>query len=260
MSDHEYDEVVSSLRRAGCVFAEEEADILVDSASTPAELTEMLARRVAGEPLEHVVGWVAFCGRRIAVEPGVFVPRRRTEFLVECAAALHPSVLLDLCCGSGAIGLSVDGVTELHAADVDAVAVECASRNLAVAGGTAPVGYVHCGDLYDAVPPDMRGRFDAIVVNAPYVPTADIGLMPREARIHEPNVALDGGTDGADIHRRVAVGAPQWLAPGGHLLIETSAALAHSTLRAVVDAGFAGRIDESEELDAVVVIGSPPSR
>lgn len=256
MSELEYGQVVSALRGAGCVFAEEEADILVESASTPAELTAMLARRVAGEPLEHVVGWVAFCGRRIAVAPGVFVPRRRTEFLVECAAALHPSVLLDLCCGSGAIGLSVDGVTELHAADVDAVAVECASRNVAHVGGAVPAGHVHRGDLYDAVPPEMRGRFDAIVVNAPYVPTGDIGLMPREARIHEPHIALDGGTDGAEIHRRVAVGAPQWLAPGGHLLIETSAALAHSTLRAVIDAGFVGRIAESEAFDAVVVIGS----
>ncbi|MCJ0892354.1 putative protein N(5)-glutamine methyltransferase [Rhodococcus sp. ARC_M5] len=255
MSELEYDEVVFSLRDAGCVFAEEEADILVESAATPAELREKLARRVAGEPLEHVVGWVAFCGRRIAVEPGVFVPRRRTEFLVECTAALHPSVLLDLCCGSGAIGLSVGGVLELHAVDVDAVAVECASRNLADVGGT-----VYLGDLYDAVPPGLLGRFDAIVVNAPYVPTSDIGLMPREARIHEPHIALDGGTDGARIHRRVAAGASRWLAPGGHLLIETSAALAHSTLRAVVDAGLSGRIHESEAFDAVVVVGSLPRR
>ena len=255
MADLEYDETVSSLRAAGCVFAEEEADILLESAATPAELRTMLARRVAGEPLEHVVGWVAFCGRRVAVEPGVFVPRRRTEFLVECAAALRPSVLLDLCCGCGAIGLSVGGVIELHAVDVDAVAVECASRNLADVGGR-----VYRGDLYDAVPPELRGRFDAIVANAPYVPTGDIGLMPREARMHEPHIALDGGADGARIHRRVAVGAPQWLAPGGHLLIETSAALAHSTLRAVVDAGLSGSVRESEAFDAVVVVGSLPSR
>lgn len=251
----EFDEVVFALRAAGCVFAEEEADILIASASTAAQLDEMLARRIAGEPLEHVVGWVWFCGRRIAVGPGVFVPRRRTEFLVECVAALQPSALLDLCCGSGAIGMSVGGLTELHAADIDPVAVECATRNLSTVGGT-----VYCGDLYDPVPAPLRGRFDAVVVNAPYVPTADIGLMPREARIHEPHSALDGGADGADIHRRVASGAPDWLTAGGHLLIETSAALTNSTLRAVIDAGFAGRVEESEELDAVVVIGSRPSR
>ncbi|WP_415971321.1 putative protein N(5)-glutamine methyltransferase [Rhodococcus sp. 077-4] len=255
MMDLAYDEVVSSLRGAGCVFAEEEADILVESASGAAELRDMLARRVCGEPLEHIVGWVSFCGRRIAVGPGVFVPRRRTEFLVECAGALRPSTLLDLCCGSGAIGLSVDGVTELHAADIDAAAVECARGNLAEVGGT-----VYLGDLYDAVSPELRGRFDAIVVNAPYVPTGDIGLMPREARMHEPHIALDGGADGAGIHRRVAAGAPEWLAPGGHLLIETSAALVNSTLHAVVNAGFDGRVSESEMFGAVVVIGSLPNR
>ncbi|OZC50178.1 methylase [Rhodococcus sp. WWJCD1] len=246
-----FDDVVSALRAAGCVFAEEEARILVESASNPAELAHLLGRRVAGEPLEHVVGWVWFCGRRIAVEPGVFVPRRRTEFLVECAAALHPSTLLDLCCGSGAIGLSVPGVTELHAADVDAAAVECAERNLEAVGGT-----VHRGDLFDALPPELHGRFDAIVVNAPYVPTGEIELMPREARLHEPHIALDGGEDGARLHRRVAAHAHEWLAPHGSLLIETSALLANSTFEAIHEAGFTAGISESEMFDAVVVIGS----
>ncbi|MGV8871543.1 MAG: putative protein N(5)-glutamine methyltransferase [Rhodococcus sp. (in: high G+C Gram-positive bacteria)] len=246
-----FDEVVFALRAAGCVFAEEEAQILVESASNPTELAELLGRRITGEPLEHVVGWVWFCGRRIAVAPGVFVPRRRTEFLVECAAALRPSTLLDLCCGSGAIGLSVPGVTELHAADVDAAAVECAERNLDAVGGT-----VHCGDLFDALPPELHGRFDAIVVNAPYVPTGEIGLMPREARIHEPLIALDGGVDGARLHRRVAAQAREWLTPHGSLLIETSALLANSTLQAFSEAGFVASISESETFDAVVVIGS----
>ena len=246
-----FDELVSALRAAGCVFAEEEAKILVESASDSAELVEMLRRRVAGEPLEHVVGWVWFCGRRVAVGPGVFVPRRRTEFLVECAAALHPSTLLDLCCGSGAIGLSVPGVTELHAADVDAAAVECAARNLVAVGGT-----VHRGDLFDALPPELHRRFDAIVVNAPYVPTGEIELMPREARIHEPNVALDGGTDGAGLHRRVAAQAHEWLAANGSLLVETSPLLAHSTLQALLEAGFAAVVRTSAAVDAVVVIGS----
>lgn len=255
-----FDDVVSALRAAGCVFAEEEAEILVESASNPADLAELLGRRIAGEPLEHVVGWVWFCGRRIAVEPGVFVPRRRTEYLVKCAAALNPSTLLDLCCGSGAIGISVTGVTELHAADVDAAAVECAQRNLDAAAGAVPVGVVHRGDLFDALPPELHGRFDAIVVNAPYVPTGAIELMPREARLHEPHIALDGGVDGAGLHRRIATDAQEWLAPHGSLLIETSALLANSTFEAVREAGFATSISESETFDAVVVIGSTNHR
>ncbi|MFI8569261.1 putative protein N(5)-glutamine methyltransferase [Rhodococcus sp. NPDC078407] len=251
MVEPEFDAVVTALRAAGCVFAEQEAEILVDSASNPQALVEMLGRRVAGEPLEHIVGWVWFCGRRIAVESGVFVPRRRTEFLVECAAALHPSVLLDLCCGSGAVGLSVAGVTELHAVDIDPVAVQCAERNLAAVGGTA-----HCGDLFDALPPELQGRFHAIVVNAPYVPTSEIELMPREARLHEPHIALDGGVDGVRLHRRVAAQAAEWLAPRGSLLIETSALQADSTLQALSEAGFLAGLRESERFDAVVAIGS----
>src|SRR6266540_3292563 len=80
--------IVTRLRAAGCVFAEDEARLLVSAARTPAELQAMVDQRVAGLPLEHVLGWAEFCGLQIAVDPGVFVPRRRTEFLVRQAAAL----------------------------------------------------------------------------------------------------------------------------------------------------------------------------
>src|SRR6266568_4538291 len=80
--------IVSRLRAAGCVFAEDEARLLVSAARTPGDLAAMVDRRAAGQPLEHVLGWAEFCGLRIAVDPGVFVPRRRTEFLVHQAAAL----------------------------------------------------------------------------------------------------------------------------------------------------------------------------
>ena len=94
--------------RAGCVFAEDEARLLI-SAATPADLTSMVERRAAGEPIEHVLGWAEFCGMRIVVDPGVFVPRRRTEFLVAHAIAVtRPrAVVLDMCCGSGAIGAAI---------------------------------------------------------------------------------------------------------------------------------------------------------
>ena len=93
--------VVAALRAAGCVFAEDEARLILSAARTPDELTAMVDRRVTGLPLEHVVGWAEFSGLRIAVEPGVFVPRRRTEFLVEQALEHAPdaSVVVDLCCG-----------------------------------------------------------------------------------------------------------------------------------------------------------------
>jgi release factor glutamine methyltransferase len=78
------------------------------------------------------------------------------------------------------------------------------------------------GDLYEPLPASLSGRVDVVVANAPYVPTDAIALMPAEARLHEHRVALDGGADGLDVVRRVVEGAPAWLAPGGHLLIETS--------------------------------------
>ena len=107
--------VVARLRRAGCVFAEDEAAMLLSSARSPAELDALVERRVAGEPLEQVVGWAEFAGLRIVVDPGVFVPRRRSEFLVSVAVGLagwqtdggEIPVVVDLCCGAGALGLAV---------------------------------------------------------------------------------------------------------------------------------------------------------
>ncbi|MFI6464001.1 putative protein N(5)-glutamine methyltransferase [Streptomyces sp. NPDC050528] len=247
--------VVAALRAAGCVFAEDEARLILSAARTPDELAVMVDRRVTGLPLEHVVGWAEFRGLRIAVEPGVFVPRRRTEFLVEQALAQAPdaSVVVDLCCGSGAVGAALaaalDGV-ELHAADIDPTATRCAGRNIAPYGG-----HVHTGDLFTALPATLRGHVDILAANVPYVPTNEVGLLPAEARDHEPLVALDGGTDGLDILREVATGVPGWLAPGGCLLVETSERQLPSAVRAFTSAGLETRSAYSEELYANVVIG-----
>ncbi|GHF45776.1 methylase [Streptomyces mashuensis] len=247
--------LVTRLRSAGCVFAEEEAELLLSTARTATELETMAARRVAGLPLEHVLGWAAFAGLRLAVGPGVFVPRRRTEFLVRQAATRTApgAVVVDLCCGSGAVGAALaarrPGIT-LHAADLDPAATSCARRNLAPYDA-----YVHEGDLYAALPPGLRGTVDVLVANAPYVPTSEIPLLPPEARDHEPHLSLDGGPDGLTLHRRVAESAQEWLAPTGHLLIETSTHQAAATAAAMKAAGLRTRVTTCEELDATVVIG-----
>lgn len=218
----------------------------------------MVARRVAGLPLEHILGWVEFFGIRIAVDPGVFVPRRRSELLVREALALARAgdTVLDLCCGCGALGAaltaSVAGL-ELWAADIDPAAVACARRNLARANGR-----VVQGDLFDPLPGALRGRVKVLLCNAPYVPTDKIRTMPPEARLHEPRGTLDGGADGLDIQRRVAAAAPDWLAPGGHLLVEASADQAPSAAAILGAAGLDARVVASEELDAVAVIGRMP--
>jgi release factor glutamine methyltransferase len=250
-----YDVVVAALRAAGCVFAEDEARLILAAARTPDELAAMLDRRVTGLPLELVVGWAEFRGLRIAVEPGVFVPRRRTEFLVEQALAQAPdvSVVVDLCCGSGAVGAALAaalGPVELHAADIDPAAVRCARRNTAPFGG-----HVHGGDLFEALPDSLRGRVGILAANVPYVPTGEVGLLPAEARDHEPLVALDGGADGLDVLRRVAAEASRWLVPGGCVLVETSERQAPTALDVFARNGLSARLAVSEELYANVVVG-----
>jgi release factor glutamine methyltransferase len=248
--------IIATLRAAGCVFAEREAALLVAAAHDAAELDDMVRQRAAGLPLEHVVGWADFCGLRIWVSPGVFVPRPRSELLVREAAGLAgpQAVVVDLACGSGAIGLAVAalaGAAELHAADISADAVQCARRNLGPAGGQ-----VHRGDLFDALPGRLRGQVAVLVANVPYVPSAEVAFLPPEARLHEPLRALDGGADGLDVLRRVASGAGQWLRAGGHVLLETSAAQADTALAALSAAGLAPAAVTDAELGATVVIGA----
>jgi release factor glutamine methyltransferase len=259
--------IVTRLRDAGCVFAEDEARLLISAARTPADLAAMVDRRAAGLPLEHLLGWAEFCGLRIAVDPAVFVPRRRTEFLVRQAALIRqaatfagqalaqpPAVVVDLCCGSGVVGAALGATlnrVELHAVDIDPAAVRCTLRNLAATGGQAYVG-----DLYEPLPATLRGRVDVLVANAPYIPTEAIRLLPPEARLHEPLIALDGGADGLDIQRRVAASARLWLAPGGHLLVETSEHQASRTVDTFTRNGLIPRVASSDELNATVVIGT----
>lgn len=251
-------DVVSRLRTAGCVYAEDEARLILSAAESAADLDSMVRRRIGGLPLEQVLGWAEFCGLRVAVAPSVFVPRRRTEFLVAQAVDLlgerSGSVAVDLCCGSGAVGaalLAAHEGLEVYAADIDPAAVACARRNLAAVGGQ-----VFEGDLYEPLPPSLQGRVDLLVANAPYVPTDSIGLLPAEARLYEPGIALDGGRDGLDILRRVIAGAPTWLAPGGHLLVESSEEQAAELVDAIRRSELQPRAASSAELGACVVIGT----
>ncbi|GAC1501337.1 MAG: putative protein N(5)-glutamine methyltransferase [Pseudarthrobacter sp.] len=261
------------------MFAEDEARLLVAAARRPADVAALVERRVAGHPLEYLLGWAEFGGLRIELDAGVFVPRRRTELLVREAVALlsqdpvhrpqargeiprrptaatrpeRAAVVVDLCCGSGAAGAAIAsriGGLELHVADVDPAAVACARRNVAKVGGL-----VHQSDLYEALPASLRGGVSVLTANAPYVPSAEIATMPREARDYEPLLSLDGGADGLDLHRRVAAGAPEWLRAGGHLLIETSERQARNTASIMSAEGFAVRIVRSEELSGTVVVG-----
>ncbi len=255
LSVDETDAVVARLRAAGCVFAEDEARLLLEAADSTSGLDELIARRVEGQPLEYLLGWVEFFGIRIGIDPGVFVPRRRTEFLVREAIARASSgaVVLDLCCGCGAIGIAISSAidgAELYASDIEPAAVHNARRNFEVSGGR-----VFEGDLFDPLPDVLRGRVEILTANVPYVPTEAIALLPPEARDFEPGVTLDGGADGLDVLRRVAGEAPVWLATGGLLFIEVGEDQADPASLIFARAGLAPYIARSEHYNSVVVIG-----
>jgi len=245
-------EAIVRLRVAGCVFAEDEAAALGAAAAGEAELARLVDRRALGEPLEQVVGYADFSGVRVRLRPGVFVPRVRSELLVRVAAeATRPGdVVVDLCCGSGALGLAVRHrrpAIDLHAADVDPTAVACARDNLG--------GNVYQGDLFDALPVALRGRIRVLLANVPYVATRHIPLLPAEARDHEPHTALDGGDDGLDVFRAVVAGAYGWLAPGGIVLSEITEAQAKTACAAVRSAGLDADLRSDEDLEASVIVG-----
>ncbi len=267
MHDEAPHDVIRALREAGCVYAEDEARLLADAATSPEHLDELVARRQAGEPLEYIVGRAEFSGLRVAVRPGVFVPRRRSEFLAHCAverarlaqqsaaANGRAARVLDICCGSGALGLvvaaQVPGV-RLIASDSSPDAVACARENLR----EYDCEVLH-GDLFAALDETSRGGLDLIVANAPYVPTDEIDTMPAEARLFEPRPTLDGGPDGLELQRRLFDGAREWLRAGGCMLVETSRRQMDATERLASQRGYRVRLRLHDDPEATVVIAAP---
>lgn len=243
-------ELVDRLRAAGCVFAEDEAALLMAHEPDAAAREALVARRVAGEPLETLLGWVLFGGLRLDVEPGVFVPRRRTELVARLAVERLPEggTLVDLCCGVGAIAAVVAHSrpdARVIAADFDSRAVALAARNLEPYGATA---------LVSDMDSNISLPIDVITACPPYVPTGEIQFMPSEARDFEPHTALDGGPDGTALQAAVFAAAARRLAPGGVVIVETSATLAELTTQRAVEAGLDPSVGHDEELGATVVV------
>jgi release factor glutamine methyltransferase len=223
--------------------------VLLAAAPDEATLHDMAERRATGEPLEQVVGYADFAGIRVRLRPGVFVPRVRSELLVTLAAeAAKPGdTVVDLCCGSGALGLAVRHRIPdiaLYAADVDPAAVRCARENLSD---------VYEGDLFTPLPAHLRGAIDVLLANVPYVATRHIPLLPAEARDHEPRTALDGGDDGLEVFRAVAARAAEWLAPGGIMFSEITEAQVDAATTAAGEAGLTSEVTHDEDREATVI-------
>lgn len=246
--------IATRLRAAGCVFAEDEARLLIEASGTTVGLERLVERRCAGEPLEVLLGWAAFRGLRVGVEAGVFVPRRRSEAMVDVADALAPegSVVVDLCTGSGAVALSLSHERpdlELYAADLHPAALRCARANL------LDRATVCASDLFDGLPTELRGRIEVATANVPYVPTGELDLLPLEARLHEPLTTHDGGADGLDVVRRVARQAVAWLAPGGFLVVEVNRRQVATARFAVATAGLRPDVATEDDDGTVFLVG-----
>ena len=254
-----YDDAVRALRRAGCVFAEREADVIFASCHEADRRLKMVAQRAHGAPLEYVVGCAEFAGVSVRIGPPAFIPRHRAAALVDAADILHAGAgsvtALDLGCGCGAIAAALahrHPGWRMHAADVDAAAVAYARTN-----GTAFGFETHEGDWFDALPPTLQGTLDIVVAHLPYVPSAQVALMPRDFRDAEPRRTVDGGSDGLDPWRTVAARAGLWLAPGGALLSQVAGGQVETALRVGTSAGWQtlpAPTDLAREDDAVVLV------
>jgi release factor glutamine methyltransferase len=243
------------LAAAGCVSARAEADWLLEEAVDEESLRAMVARRVAGEPLQYVIGWAPFGPLRLVVGPGVFVPRPETEGLADRAATRLRSrpeppegsgeprggarvrpIAVDVCTGSGAIACflaaEVPGARVL-ATELDPGALAWARRNADRYGVE-----LLAGDLDEPLPAALAGRVDVLCANVPYVPSGAIATLPTDVRDHEPRLALDGGPDGLDVLRRLVARAGHWLAPGGGLLCEIGEDQAETGVALLTAAGL----------------------
>lgn len=206
--------VVRRLAAAGCTAAEDEARELLAGASHEVMLESWMRRREAGEPLAWITGSVQFSGQCVSVHPGVFVPRPQSEELARRAGqflATNGGRAVDLCTGAGAIALYLMTAAPQAAVlgvDIDVRAVLCARRN-----GVVTVQ----GDLDEA----LRSKsFNLVTAVAPYVPSTALRLLPADVQRYEPRLALDGGSDGLSLLRRIVIAAARLLRPGGRLLIE----------------------------------------
>ncbi|MCR8670622.1 HemK/PrmC family methyltransferase [Agrococcus sp. HG114] len=280
MELREPDELVAALRDSGSVFPERELAELQRAAriDDPWAIEMMVERRTLGEPIEHIVGSARFAELRVAVHPGVFVPRRRTELLAtivadrlrelaDATAVREPGAtrtprLLDLGCGTGAIAaLALHRVPGIRvvAIDADPAAVACARENL-------PGALVVLGDgidaldrldprVVDAAGADASAPFDVIAANLPYVPTAQLALLPHDATEHEPLLALDGGSDGLDPLAEHAPAMLRRLLPGGIAVVEVARHQLETATALLRDSGFTAcdaRTDDALGVTAIV--------
>ena len=232
------------------------------SADEAAALKQKLARRVSGEPVQYILESAFFMGLRFYVDGRVLIPRQDTETLVESAVVVlreqRAPKVLDLCTGSGAIGLSIKTLVpqaQVTLTDLSRDALEVARRNARELNVDAEMRH---GDLFRAV---GRERYDLIASNPPYIPTAEMEGLQREVR-REPSMALDGGPDGLSFYRRIAEEAGEHLLPGGSIFLEAGigeSGAVIALLREHIDCEDSGIINDLNGIPRVIWARSVPA-
>ena len=225
--------------------SEELADPDAVVATRPRDRYRLLVeRRASGEPMAHILGWTTFRGLRIAVGPGSFIPRQSSELLAETAVrrlrGRRGPIAIDLATGVGPVALAVAHEVrgaEVHGTDISRRAVRQARANAASLGLRNAA--FHRGDLFGALPAALRKRVAVITVHPPYVPPRELGDLPLEIRGFEPEDALtDLSADGLGLLARTAEEAPDWLRPGGWLLVEVSPDRAREVRSRLLRSGY----------------------
>jgi release factor glutamine methyltransferase len=200
--------------------SDEAAELLAAAHGDEALLRELLGRRMSGEPLAWITGETTFADMTVSVRPGVYVPRWQSMELVHRAIARMEDggTAVDLCAGSGALAMALRRAypsARILATDTDPIAVECARRN--------GIDSYH-GDLFSPLPDDTLGSVNLVVAIAPYVPTSDLALLPRDTLEFEDAAHYDGGANGTDVLLRIVAAAPAYLVAGGALVLEVGGA------------------------------------
>ena len=210
---------------------------------------ELLRRRLSGEPLQYVTGVAGFRHLELSIGPGALIPRPETEIVAGKAMDLLPpgGLAVDVGTGSGAIALAIAQErpdATVVATDISAEAARWARRNMDAQA--LPVHLIVC-DLLSALAYDLRGRFDLIVANPPYVATGETPVLPSEVVEHEPHTALFAGADGTEVVRRLVEDSPEWLAPGGWIVLEIGESQGDATRELLEQRGF-GEISIERDL------------
>ena len=233
--------VVTRLREGGVESPEAEARWIVRAAAGR-DLDELVRRRLAGEPLQYVLGTAAFRRLELRVGPGVFIPRPETELVAERAMARLPErgTLVDVCTGSGAIALSVADErpdASVVATELSPAASQWATSNRDASGLRVDL---YQGDLFAPLPTDLAGRVDVAVSNPPYVDPDERSLLPRDVVDHEPEVGLFAPGMGTSVIARIASEARSWLRPDGWLVLEIGETQGAAVRSLLEERGYAG--------------------